>query len=329
MVKYMTRLDIISCPLGLEDLGDEIKIFLAGPIQGAPDWQHSIPKIPGVRWISPRRDNYDNFDYDEQTSWETIGLRISDAVLFWIPAPKENIEGRGYGQTTRIEFGESLARGKKIFIGIYPEYNGRKYFQNKLQEYSGPELHESLEEVIEEIKAWTETRKPGLFFTSDTHFSSKRALELSRRPFSSVSEMDWTMIERWNRVVPPNSTIYHLGDFGDSWPLRYLNGNIKFIAGNYEKDGKSEFPEGVEVMGDIWNTKVGETSIWMAHEPLKLKEKPGLKLFGHIHGRQMIKSWDGLDVGVDCHNYTPCSVDDIMFFWNAMVKGYYDNEVWS
>ena len=100
----MTRLDIISCPLGLEDLGDEIKIFLAGPIQGAPDWQHSIPKIPGVRWISPRRENYDNFDYDEQTSWETMGLRISDAILFWIPASKENIEGRGYGQTTRIEF---------------------------------------------------------------------------------------------------------------------------------------------------------------------------------------------------------------------------------
>ena len=292
---YMTRLDIINCPLDLEGLKDETKIFLAGPIQGAPDWQHSVPKIPGVIWICPRRDSYENFDYDEQTSWETIGLRISDAILFWIPAPEKEVEGgHCYAQTTRIEFGENLARGKKIFVGIYPEYNGRKYFQNKLKEYGGPELRETLEDTISDIRAWLDDRKPGIFFTSDTHFSSSRSLELSRRPFPNVSEMDWTMIERWNKVVPPGSTVYHLGDFGDTWPTKYLNGNIKLIMGNYERDGKSDIPQDVELVGDLWNTKIS-----------------------------------GIDVGVDCHNYTPCSLDDIGFFWNAMVKGYYDKEVWS
>ena len=326
----MTRLDIISCPQDLSGLTDEIKIFLAGPIQGAPDWQHRVPKIPRVIWICPRRESYDNFDYDEQTFWETLGLRISDAVMFWIPEPEKEIKNHSYAQTTRIEFGENLARGKKIFIGIYKDYSGRKYFQNKLEEYSQEkiQLHDNINSLIEDVKTWVKNRIPGFFFTSDTHFSSERSLTLSRRPFTNLNQMDFTMIERWNKVVPPKFTVFHLGDFGESWPIQYLNGNIKLILGNYENEEKSPIPP-VDVFGDIYNINLSDINIWMAHEPLKIKDKPGMKLFGHIHGRQMVKPWDGLDVGVDCHNFTPCSLEDIKFFWNAMNKKYYDSEVWS
>lgn len=324
----MERLDIISCPTDLTGLGDDTKVFLAGPIIGAEDWQHSIPKIPGITWISPRRESYEGFDYDSQTSWETLGLRISDAILFWIPAPKENIEGRGYAQTTRIEFGENLARGKKIFIGIYPEYNGRKYFENKLEEYSGPKLHDNLEDVLGEVETWLKERKPGVFFTSDTHFSQERALELSKRPFTNIKDMDYTMIERWNKIVPPGSTVYHLGDFGETWPVDYLNGHIKFIMGNYERDGKSDVPEEVEMIGGpIWNLKISGLDLWMSHEPSQVQECAGMKLFGHIHGRQKVKDWVGLDVGVDGNNFMPYSVEDLKFYYEAIMK-HYDDEVW-
>ena len=303
----MTRLDIISSPQPLDGLGDTIKIFCAGPIQGAPDWQHSLPAIKGVTWICPRRENYENFDYDQQTSWETLGLRISDSVMFWIPAPKEDIQGRSYAQTTRIEFGECLGRKKTVFIGIYPDYPGRQYFQNKLSEYNkAQKVHKNLNDLLGEVQEWVSNRKPGIFFTSDTHFSQERTLLLSKRPFNSVSDMDWTMIERWNQKVPPGSTVYHLGDFGEYWPLDYLNGNIKLILGNYEFQDKKELPD-ICILGDIWNQIIDETKVWMSHEPLKIKEMEGFKLFGHIHGRQMVKPWNGVDVGVDCHNYTPCS----------------------
>ena len=53
-----------------------------------------------------------------------------------------------------------------------------------------------------------------------------------------------------------------------------------------------------------------------------------MKLFGHIHGRQKVKPWEGLDVGVDSNNFTPCSIQDIEFYRNALEKGYYDEEVW-
>ena len=93
---------IIKCPSSLKGLNDKVKIFCAGPIQGAPIWQHHLPEIDGAVWLSPRRDSYEDFDYDTQTEWETTGLRIADIIIFWIPAPQEDIPGRGYAQTTRM-----------------------------------------------------------------------------------------------------------------------------------------------------------------------------------------------------------------------------------
>ena len=46
--------------------------------------------------------------------------------------------------------------------------------------------------------------------------------------------MDWKLIENWNKIIHINDTVYHLGDFGSLWPLKYLNGKIILILGNYE-----------------------------------------------------------------------------------------------
>ena len=56
-------------------------------------------------------------------------------------------------------------------------------------------------------------------------------------------------------------------------------------------------------------------------------EDDTLCIFGHIHGRQKIKKF-GIDVGVDGNNYTPVSDDEVLFYINAIRKGYYDDEVW-
>jgi len=332
----------IKCPESLKGLNHQIKVFCAGPIQGAPSWQYNMPDIDGVTWISPRRNSYDNFDYDQQTTWETVGLRIADIILFWIPEPEKDIPGRGYAQTTRIEFGENLGRqNKPIVVGIYDNYNGRQYFINKMNEYGAGEVYNNLDDCIKKIKELVEKKKEAKnFFTSDTHFSQDRARELSKRPFKTVEEMDWTMIDRWNSVVGPEDTVYHLGDFGESWPIDYLNGNIVFIKGNYERDGKSEIPPGVTIYGDGESLVLKDNKkprLIMAHEPTKALEIQKKKstpddiipvAFGHIHGRQKVKSWKGVDVGVDCNNFTPMSQDDLFFYIGAIEKGYYDQDVW-
>lgn len=346
---------------------DSIYVFLAGPIQGVHDWQkNDVPDLgEGVTVISPRRESLDKstFDWNEQVDWETKALRVSDYVLFWIPPEEEKIEGRDYAQTTKIELMENLARGKRIILGIHPEIHTRRYLVHKAEEYrlanSGLyAVHDNLEDCIKELKERiksdleTTDRSVNTFFTSDTHFGSERTLELSVRPFKNVEEMDWTMIERWNQVVRPNSKVYHLGDFGNLDMVKYLNGQILLVLGNYEKkDIQEKYDGDVKKYGevlcekgfdqfsdepfetDLYTSFEDSQKITLGHEPIatnnaRLKFGTKYALFGHIHGRQRIKPF-GLDVGVDTNNFTPCRASkEIRFFLNALDKGYYDEEVW-
>lgn len=52
-----------------------------------------------------------------------------------------------------------------------------------------------------------------LFFTSDTHFGDHRTLNIHRRPFSSVDEMDAALIGHWNSTILDGDEVWHLGDF--------------------------------------------------------------------------------------------------------------------
>lgn len=328
---------IINCPNSFSDLNKVWKVFCAGPIQGGPDWQNKMPNIENIVWLSPRRLSYPvpDFNYTQQVQWETDALRSSNIVLFWIPEPIEDIPGRAYAQTTRFELGENLARGKRIILGTYKEFPGRKYLEFKTQKYEnviGGKVCSSLEECLDLLDEYINSRIPTTHFTSDTHFSSERALELSCRPFLNTEDMDWTMIERWCNKVNPGDTVWHLGDFGESWPLLYLSGTIKELSGNYESSGKCEpdlirlgeyfeKPRTENIAGDYYN---------LSHEPSigkNMYEKNGYySLFGHIHGRQKIKEF-GIDVGVDCNNFSPISLDEIKFYINALRKGYYDSDV--
>lgn len=331
-------------------------VFLAGPIQGAPDWQETCKQgFQGdeVVFLNPRRSGdisgkMTDPEYANQVKWETEGLRMSDAVLFWIPPMAEKIEGREYAQTTKLELIENLGRGKKIILGISPgAVSGERYLKLKAKEYGVEIVHETLDSCLSELRDWLGTRNEGgdQFFTSDTHFGQVRALELSKRPFRSVEEMDWTMIERWNKVVHPTSIVWHLGDFGNTDYLKYLNGKIHLIAGNYEVKEKEDsglnlldWREGMLEKGFSSVTlQSGFTeivvegkkySLDLVHEPENADRdiEIDFTLFGHIHGRQRVKRF-GIDIGVDANNFTPMSEEEVGFFLNALDKGYYDNNV--
>lgn len=331
---------IIKCPDQLPQKKDSWYVFLAGPIQGAPEWQNEAPKLishANCTFLSPRRDSYEGFNWEEQVAWETIGLKISDVILFWIPEAIEKIEGRDYAQTTRTELGEYLALGKKVILGIHQDFPGRRYLATKAAQYGVNEVHTSLEECIKELEEFMSqmrSRENKIWFTSDTHFGSERTLELSKRPWSSVKDMDWGMIQKWNDKVKPGDKVYHLGDFGDLWPLQYLNGNITLILGNYEKKASEEYINELLTDPRIKVESSDEVNeFFLAHEPtiglkkMKAESDKDWLLFGHIHGRQKVKKF-GIDVGVDANNYEPMSLDDVRFYINAIDKGYYDDDVW-
>ena len=59
----------------------------------------------------------------------------------------------------------------------------------------------SLYECIEALKDQISKRISNIWFTSDTHFGQQRTLNLSKRPFKGVREMNLSIIEKWNSLV--------------------------------------------------------------------------------------------------------------------------------
>ena len=86
------------------------------------------------------------------------------------------------------------------------------------------------------------------FVIADNHWNHARVIRYENRPFSSKQEMDEFMIMKWNSVVTPEDTVYHLGDVVvgdvDSPPIDLkeyienlsirLNGHIILIMGNHD-----------------------------------------------------------------------------------------------
>jgi len=78
-----------------------------------------------------------------------------------------------------------------------------------------------------------------IFFTSDSHFSHKNTMKYCGRPFWTTAQCDEAMIERWNSVVGPEDTVYHLGDVAmHTSPIERilprLNGKKILIVGNHD-----------------------------------------------------------------------------------------------
>ncbi len=147
--------------------------FLAGPIQGAPDWQAVASEqikqfIPGRGWhiANPRRPFLDPlFDYDHQVRWEKRYLKRAarcGSLIFWFaaqdetqPYPKERV----YAKTTHKEFHRAIGwldfdSAVKLSIGIEPAYledprNDTNYLLHTIREFPSLRIHDTLEETVD------------------------------------------------------------------------------------------------------------------------------------------------------------------------------------
>ena len=321
------------------DYSNKKIVFLAGPIKGAPDWQSQAIKDLAdldVYIANPRRENVMNFNLDLQINWESRFLALADVIMFWIPQKETDITGRDYAQTSRFELAEWMAKThynhtrKQVVIGIDDAFFGKSYIVKRLKTENVP-VYSTYTETLHKVRSLLKN-DIRVFFTSDTHFGSSRAMTLSRRPFESVKEMDSTLILNWNNTVSSDDVVYHLGDFGDLNIRPYLHGKIHLILGNYEIDALQENTKlqqqlenrFVSVLPhDTLTLKNGEP-VYLTHKPSECK-RDMFNLFGHIHGLRKV-STNGLNVGVDANHFAPISEDDVLFFKDAIIN-YYDYEV--
>lgn len=159
-----------------EDLfKDDFYVFLAGPIQGAPDWHEELKEklkigldgqvlTKNIIIANPKRENLndENFKYDEQVDWEKKYLeRASDngIVVFWFAMMETDDSSRSYAQTSRFELGEIFERAPENFvIGIEPGFNGERYIRYEFQRKFGYIVNSSLEDTLDEILLKTNQR---------------------------------------------------------------------------------------------------------------------------------------------------------------------------
>lgn len=172
-----------------------------------------------------------------------------------------------------------------------------------------------------------------IYFTSDLHFGHAKVIQYCKRPFANVDEMDEALIKRWNAVGAPSDLVYIVGDFSFHKPkqteniLRRLGGNKILILGNHDKPRRmsdeisrqfGSIHHYLEIKVPDSDAHKGEQLICLLHYAMRVWNKShhgSWSLYGHSHGSL---SDDpnalSMDVGVDCHNFTPVSYDQVKAF---------------
>lgn len=163
------------------------------------------------------------------------------------------------------------------------------------------------------------------FYTSDTHFGHDNIRKYCKRPYSTVEQMDSSLINNWNSVVSKEDTVYHLGDFSFGRRnnsrdidrardiLVSLNGHKKLVLGNH--DGiipalREEF----DWIGNYLKIEDEGAEVVLFHYPITEWDgffRGSTHLFGHVHANRTVlgRAWD---VGVDNNDYTPVTMKRIM-----------------
>lgn len=184
-----------------------------------------------------------------------------------------------------------------------------------------------------------------IWFTSDTHFNHDNVIRYSSRPFQNLEEMTEAMIVNWNAAVAHGDTVYHLGDFALSWGKKHaqvidsilarLNGQKWLIVGNHDRDEVTKNKRWVAVK-DYHEIKVDlgglhKQRIVMCHYAMKVWNqihRGAWMLHGHSHGNLIDEGGKIMDVGVDCNNYRPINLEEVIEYMdgrNVIARDHHSN----
>jgi hypothetical protein len=240
-------------------------VFLAGPIQGAPDWQTQAMALlrdlaPELHIASPRRE-YAPGEYsaERQVDWETHYLRraaSNGVILFWLAREVEHSCDRAYAQTTRFELAEWKVRHERdqasVVVGIEPGFSGARYIRRRLfQDCPGVPIRESLAETCQALLSVLDSRSRAAGRKNAEAEAFDRAVETAKseqRPLRVLvtGDREWTdpaPIRRELAGLPSGSVIIH-GDAGGADKLAgteaaALGHQVIACPASWEKHGKA------------------------------------------------------------------------------------------
>ena len=139
-------------------------------------------------------------------------------------------------------------------------------------------------------------------------------LNIHKRPFASVAEMDEAMIAGWNGAVGEADEVWHLGDFARRLTdvpglLERLAGRKHLVLGNNDDPGIAAVP-GWESVSDYRELEEDGRRLVLCHYPFRSwngQHRGAIDLHGHSHGKlkPMPRQFD---VGVDARGFRPVTL---------------------
>ena len=170
-----------------------------------------------------------------------------------------------------------------------------------------------------------------IYFSSDLHLNHNKPFVYEARGFSSIDEMNSTIIKNFNSIISSNDDLYLLGDtfLGNLqlgiYLFNQLPGQIHLIWGNHDTDNRKEeiskCHNVVEIIGFATIIKYQKYHFYLSHFPTlttnfddynkPLKQRT-LCLAGHTHSKNKFEECGSYNVAVDAHNCFPISIDEII-----------------
>jgi calcineurin-like phosphoesterase family protein len=186
-----------------------------------------------------------------------------------------------------------------------------------------------------------------LYFTSDTHYnhanicratSNWKNADNKTRNFSTLEEMNETLVDNINDYVGENDILFHLGDwsFGGFEQIEIFRKqlkckNIHLILGNHDNHidrnknnvqnlflSVSHYRK-IQIQRPSIDQKntVDKYSFVVCHFPIASWDGMSegiIHLHGHVHLPKHLRIGNGrsIDVGVDGNNLLPLSLDEIL-----------------
>lgn len=170
-----------------------------------------------------------------------------------------------------------------------------------------------------------------IYVWSDTHFGHANIIKYCNRPFTSVEEMDATMIKNHNDTVNNDDLIIFNGDFSfykkdDAGIFAQLKGRKILVKGNH--DYKVTKSLAWEAIHDIYEFIHEGQKFVMCHYPMfswNKKFHGSIHLYGHVHNiaQDQLNMPNAHNICVEYQDYCPKNVDEFRTnVFNYQTAGY-------
>jgi calcineurin-like phosphoesterase family protein len=168
-----------------------------------------------------------------------------------------------------------------------------------------------------------------IFFASDHHLNHYNIIRYDNRPFSSIAEMNETLIDNHNKLVKKNDIVWFLGDLYLGNPkfffeiMSRFNGRKNVILGNHDKWYKKISANELRLLFDHVSNyteyAINGHKYVLCHYPIlswRGKNRGSIHIHGHNHKQwteQIIQKImkNSFNVCVNLNDHKPVSIEEL------------------